>query len=86
MSDAASILPVELICAGRMCVDLYAEQHGADLPEVDSFRRYLGGSAANICFGSARLGIRSAMLARVGDDQNGDFLRNALNVAGATPR
>ena len=83
MSDAACVLPVELVCAGRMCVDLYAEQHGADLSEVDSFRRYLGGSAANICFGSARLGIRSAMLARVGDDQNGDFLRHALNVAGA---
>ncbi len=74
---------IELVCAGRMCVDLYAEQHGADLPDVDSFRRYLGGSAANICFGSARLGIRSAMLARVGDDQNGEFLRRALAVAGA---
>jgi 5-dehydro-2-deoxygluconokinase len=73
---------IELVCAGRMCVDLYAEQHGADLPEVDSFRRYLGGSAANICFGSSRLGIRTAMLARVGDDQNGEFLSAALNNAG----
>ncbi len=73
---------VELVCAGRMCVDLYAEQHGSDLCDVDSFRRYLGGSAANICFGSSRLGVRTAMLARVGDDQNGEFLRGALAGAG----
>lgn len=74
---------IELVCAGRLCVDLYAEQVGADLPDADSFRRYLGGSAGNICVGTARLGIRSAMLARVGDDQNGEFLRRALQQAGA---
>ena len=74
---------IELVCAGRLCVDLYAEQVGADLPDADSFRRYLGGSAGNICVGTARLGIRSAMLARVGDDQNGEYLRRALLQAGA---
>ena len=74
---------VELVCVGRMCADIYAEQHGSDLHHADSFRRYLGGSAANICFGVARLGIRTAMLARVGDDQNGEFLRAALEAAGA---
>jgi 5-dehydro-2-deoxygluconokinase len=83
MTAAPAGLPIELVCAGRLCVDLYAEQHGADLAEVDSFRRYLGGSAGNICFGTARLGVRSAMLARVGNDQNGEFLRAALRNAGA---
>lgn len=73
---------VELVCAGRLCVDLYAEQAGADLPEVDSFRRYLGGSAGNICVGTSRLGIRTAMAARVGDDQNGDFLRAVMAANG----
>ncbi len=77
-----STTQVELVCAGRMCVDLYAEQHGAPLHTVDSFRRYLGGSAGNICFGSSRLGVRTAMLSRVGDDQNGEFLRAALVGAG----
>jgi len=73
---------VDLVCAGRLCVDLYAEQDGADLDRADSFRRYLGGSAANICFGAARLGVRTAMLARVGAEQNGSFLRRALSEAG----
>jgi 5-dehydro-2-deoxygluconokinase len=75
-------MTVELVCAGRLCVDLYAEQDGADLDRSDSFRRYLGGSAANICFGASRLGVKTAMLARVGDEQNGVFLRRALHEAG----
>ena len=73
---------IELVCAGRLCVDIYAEQDGADLDHADSFRRYLGGSAGNICFGAARLGVRTAMLARIGDDQNGGFLRRAMLGAG----
>lgn len=73
---------IELVCAGRLCVDLYAEQDGADLDQADSFRRYLGGSAGNICFGAARLGVKSAMLARVGNEQNGAFLRRAMSSAG----
>jgi 5-dehydro-2-deoxygluconokinase len=75
-------MTVELVCAGRLCVDLYAEQDGADLDRSDSFRRYLGGSAANICFGASRLGVQTAMLARVGNEQNGVFLRRTLREAG----
>jgi 5-dehydro-2-deoxygluconokinase len=75
-------MTVELVCAGRLCVDLYAEQDGADLDRSDSFRRYLGGSAANICFGAARLGVKTAMLARVGEEPNGVFLRRTLHEAG----
>jgi 5-dehydro-2-deoxygluconokinase len=75
-------MTIELVCAGRLCVDLYAEQDGADLDRSDSFRRYLGGSAANICFGASRLGVQTAMLARIGDEQNGVFLRRSLHEAG----
>ena len=71
------------MCAGRLSVDVYAEQDGADLDQSDSFRRYLGGSAGNICFGAARLGVKTAMLARVGDEQNGAFLRRTMAESGA---
>ena len=43
-----------------------------------SFAKYLGGSSANIAFGCARLGLKSAMLAKVGNEQNGRFLTKAL--------
>jgi 5-dehydro-2-deoxygluconokinase len=67
-----------LICLGRLGVDLYAQQVGARLEDVSSFAKYLGGSSANIAFGTARLGLKSAMLTRVGDDHMGRFLVESL--------
>ena len=70
--------PLEVICLGRLAVDLYAHQVGSPLEDVTSFARYLGGSAGNTAFGSARLGLKSSMLTRVGDEQNGRFLVREL--------
>src|SRR5829696_8154944 len=63
---------------GRTSVDLYAEQEGARLEDVQSFRKYVGGSATNIAVGTARLGVRSAMLTRVGNEHMGRFVRRTL--------
>lgn len=68
----------DIICLGRLAVDLYAQQIGARLEDAASFAKYLGGSSANIAFGCARLGLRSAMLSRVGDDHMGRFLTETL--------
>lgn len=70
--------PLDLICLGRLGVDLYAQQIGARLEDVSSFAKYLGGSSANIAFGTARLGLKSAMLSRVGNDHMGRFLLESL--------
>ncbi|HEX7817187.1 bifunctional 5-dehydro-2-deoxygluconokinase/5-dehydro-2-deoxyphosphogluconate aldolase [Dyella sp.] len=72
----------DLICLGRLAVDLYAHQDGARLEDASSFARYLGGSSGNCAFGTARLGLRSAMLTRVGDDHMGRFLRETLDKVG----
>ncbi|MCS3804764.1 5-dehydro-2-deoxygluconokinase [Chromobacterium alkanivorans] len=72
----------DLVCLGRLAVDLYAQQLGAPLEDAASFAKYLGGSSANIAFGAARLGLRSAMLSRVGDEQMGRFLLNTLSAEG----
>jgi 5-dehydro-2-deoxygluconokinase len=71
-------LPLDIVCIGRAAVDLYGEQIGARLEDVTSFARYLGGSPANTAVGCARLGLRAAMLTRVGDEQNGAFVLQAL--------
>lgn len=68
----------DLACLGRLAVDLYAQQMGCPLEDVSSFAKYLGGSSANIAFGVARLGLRAAMISRVGDEQMGRFLVNTL--------
>jgi 5-dehydro-2-deoxygluconokinase len=73
---------LDLVCIGRTCVDLYAEQEGARLEDVQSFRKYVGGSAANIALNTARLGVRSAMLTRVGEEQMGRFVRRSMEDTG----
>ena len=78
----ASGRALDVICLGRLAVDLYAQQIGARLEDVSSFAKYLGGSSANIAFGCARLGLRSAMLSRVGDDHMGRFLTETLTNEG----
>jgi 5-dehydro-2-deoxygluconokinase len=72
----------DIICLGRLAVDLYAQQIGARLEDVTSFAKYLGGSSANIAFGCARLGLASAMLSRVGNDHMGRFLTETLEREG----
>ena len=73
---------LDLVCIGRTCVDLYAEQDGSKLEDVQSFRKYVGGSAANIALNTARLGVRSAMLTRVGEEQMGRFVRRSMEDTG----
>lgn len=70
--------PIDLIAMGRVGVDLYAEQIAGRLPSVQSFRKYIGGCAGNIAVGTARLGLKSAMLSCVGQDAMGDFVRETL--------
>ncbi|RXE47971.1 bifunctional 5-dehydro-2-deoxygluconokinase/5-dehydro-2-deoxyphosphogluconate aldolase [Chromohalobacter israelensis] len=74
--------PLDLICLGRVAVDLYSEQVGSRLEDVASFAKYLGGSSGNVAYGTARLGLKSAMLSRVGNEQMGNFVREELTRAG----
>ncbi len=64
----------DIICLGRFAVDFYAQQIGARLEDVTTFAKYLGGSSANTAFGCARLGLRTGLVSRVGDDALGRFL------------
>ncbi len=65
---------LDVICLGRFAVDFYAQQIGARLEDVTSFSKYLGGSSANTAFGCARLGLKAALISRIGDDGLGRFL------------
>ena len=73
---------LDVICLGRAAVDLYGQQVGGRLEDMQSFAKYLGGSSANLAAGLARLGVRSSMLTRVGDEQMGRFVREALALEG----
>lgn len=73
---------IDLACLGRVAVDLYAQQFGSRLEDARSFQMYLGGSSGNVAFGVARLGLKTAMISRVGNEQMGRFLRQTLEREG----
>ena len=74
--------PLDIICLGRAAVDFYGQQIGSTLEDMGSFAKYLGGSSANIAYGCSKLGLKSAMLTRVGDEHMGRFVRNELESVG----
>jgi len=74
--------PLDVICLGRAAVDLYGQQVGGRLEDMQGFAKSLGGSSGNLAAGLARLGIRSSMLTRVGDEAMGRFVREALAAEG----
>lgn len=74
--------PLDLICLGRAGVDLYGEQVGGRLEDVQTFAKYVGGCPANIAIGTARLGLKSGVISRVGDEQMGRFVVETLAAEG----
>lgn len=74
--------PYDLACLGRLAVDLYGQTIGVGLENTPSFDKYLGGSSANVAFGTARLGLKSAMISRVGNEQMGRYLTQTLESEG----
>ena len=78
----SSTKTIDAICLGRAAVDLYGEQIGETLEGMRSFRKYVGGSSANMAVGMARLGLKAAMLTRVGDEPLGEFVRSEMAANG----
>jgi 5-dehydro-2-deoxygluconokinase len=64
----------DVLAIGRSSIDLYAHEIGRAIADVRSFDAYVGGCPTNVSVGTRRLGLRSALLTAVGDDQVGDFV------------
>ena len=73
---------LDLITIGRSSVDLYGAQIGGRLEDMGSFDKYIGGSPTNIACGTARLGLKSAVITGVGDEHMGRFIREQLQREG----
>jgi 5-dehydro-2-deoxygluconokinase len=78
MSGISSARRLDVITMGRSSVDLYGQQIGTRLEDVASFAKSVGGCPTNIAVGTARLGLKSALLTRVGNEQMGQFIREQL--------
>ena len=69
---------LDVLTIGRVSVDLYPLQSGVPLARVASFSKSIGGSPTNVAIAAARLGRRSAVVTRVGDDGFGEYIRTEL--------
>lgn len=69
----------DVLAIGRSSIDLYAHEIGCAIADVRSFDAYVGGCPTNVSVGTRRLGLRSALLTAVGDDQVGDFVTAFLD-------
>lgn len=76
----------EVVTIGRVGVDVYPQQVGRRLDEVESFGKYLGGSATNVAVAAAQHGRRSAVITRTGDDPFGRFVHRQLRELGVDDR
>jgi 5-dehydro-2-deoxygluconokinase len=85
MAIAPTLLD-EVLCVGRIGIDLYPLQAGVGLEDVQTFGKYLGGSATNVAVAAARHGRRTALLSRVGADPFGRFAQRSLGDLGVDAR
>ena len=75
---------IDLLAVGETLIDFISEQSVAHLQNARSFRRYLGGSPANIAVNVAQLGGRSAVISKIGGDAFGRFIESELRRFGVS--
>ena len=73
---------LDVIAIGRSSVDLYGQQVGGRLEDMATFSKAVGGCPANIAIGTARLGLKSGLVTRVGDEHMGRFIREQCGREG----
>jgi 5-dehydro-2-deoxygluconokinase len=72
----------DVVTMGRVGVDLYPQQTGVGLEDVESFGKFLGGSPTNVAVAAARYGRSAAVITKTGADPFGAFVRKALRGYG----
>jgi 5-dehydro-2-deoxygluconokinase len=77
---------LELLTVGRISIDLYCDQVGADWHMARSFNKAIGGSPTNVAVAAARLGRRSALFTKVGADAFGAVALQELHDFGVDTR
>ncbi|CAI9119309.1 bifunctional 5-dehydro-2-deoxygluconokinase/5-dehydro-2-deoxyphosphogluconate aldolase [Brytella acorum] len=73
---------LDVIAIGRSSIDIYGQQIGGRLEDMASFSKGVGGCPANIAIGTSRLGLRSGLVTRVGNENFGRFIREQLGREG----
>ena len=82
----AAATTLDVITIGRSSVDLYGQQIGSRLEDIGSFAKSVGGCPSNIAIGTARLGLKSGVITRVGNEQMGRYIKEQMQREGVSTR
>ena len=85
MATEASTTAYDLVAMGRVSADIYPLQSGVGLEDVQTFQKFLGGSATNVAVAAARYGRRAALITRTGKDAFGRYVRAEAERLGVDP-
>ncbi|MBA2475119.1 MAG: 5-dehydro-2-deoxygluconokinase, partial [Actinobacteria bacterium] len=77
---------IDAVVLGRVGIDLYPDEIETPLQDVRGYTRFVGGFAGNVSTGLARLGVRAAIVSRVGAEAHGAFVREWLEAEGVDTR
>lgn len=72
----------DLITVGRVNMDLFSQEIGADFADIPGFDTAIGGSPSNVAVGTSRLGLKTIAFTAVGQDTVGDFVLRYLRDDG----
>jgi 5-dehydro-2-deoxygluconokinase len=74
--------PLDLIPMGRVAIDFNPVDYFKTLAQSDTFKKYVGGSPANIAVGLARLGKKVGFIGKVSLDRFGDYVTEFFEKEG----
>lgn len=69
---------IDILCVGEVLIDFIGHEKNATILNTKNYHRFLGGSPTNVAVNTARLGLRSALVASCGKDGLGDYIINKL--------
>ena len=73
---------IDIVCVGEVLVDFIGHQEGVLINETRDYHRYLGGSPTNVAMNATRLGLNTVLVATVGKDGFGDYIKERLSNNG----
>lgn len=73
---------IDIVCVGEVLVDFIGHQEGVLINETRDYHRYLGGSPTNVAMNATRLGLNTVLVATVGKDGFGDYIKERLSKNG----
>ena len=77
---------IDVLCVGEILIDFIGHQQNVLINETRDYHRYLGGSTANVAMNSARLGLKSTLVATVGNDGFGEYIFKRFEEVGISSK